>query len=92
MCCYYVTTDKVYDNGYYQKTYVESDRLGGQDPYSASKAATEMVAQSWQCFYQDNDIRVATARAGNVIGGGDWSEDRLIPDLARVSPLGRLWL
>ena len=85
-----VTTDKVYESSTCQKTYVESDRIGGQDPYSASKAAAEMVAESWRkSFYQDSDIRIATARAGNVIGGGDWSEDRLIPDLARAFSSGK---
>ena len=66
--------------------YSESDRLGGRDPYSASKAACELVAASYRnSFLQAADAPLlATIRAGNVVGGGDWSEDRLVPDLARA--------
>ena len=77
-----VTTDKVYKNNETGHSYQEGDHLGGHDPYSASKAACEILVSSYrQCFLQH--IGVATARAGNVIGGGDWSADRLIPDAVR---------
>jgi CDP-glucose 4,6-dehydratase len=80
-----VTTDKVYANREWEHGYRETDRLGGHDPYSASKAATELVADSYrQSFFADGLVRLATARAGNVIGGGDWAEDRIMPDLARA--------
>ena len=80
-----VTTDKCYQNQEWPWSYRETDPLGGHDPYSASKAAAELVASSYRdAFFQDEGAPlVATARAGNVIGGGDWSEDRLIPDLVR---------
>lgn len=78
-----VTTDKVYKNNETGQSYQEDDHLGGHDPYSASKAACEILVSSYrQCFLQH--IGVATARAGNVIGGGDWSADRLIPDAVRA--------
>jgi CDP-glucose 4,6-dehydratase len=81
-----VTTDKVYANQEWSRGYRENDRLGGHDPYSASKAACELVVDSYRkSFFQpENSPLLASARAGNVIGGGDWSEDRLIPDLARA--------
>ena len=76
-----VTTDKVYKNLEHPYPYRETDALGGHDPYSASKAAAEMVVSSYRDSYlRDKGIAVASARAGNVIGGGDWSADRLIPD------------
>lgn len=80
-----VTSDKCYENVEWAWGYRENDRLGGHDPYSASKAATEMVAASYRnSFFNSPDAPLlATARAGNVIGGGDWSADRLIPDLVR---------
>ncbi|APG46135.1 CDP-glucose 4,6-dehydratase [Phaeobacter porticola] len=79
------TTDKVYAPVAGRHAFVETDRLGGHDPYSASKAATELLVASYrQSFLQDLDIRIVTARAGNVIGGGDWAEDRIIPDLVRA--------
>jgi CDP-glucose 4,6-dehydratase len=80
-----VTTDKVYANCERAWGYKENDPLGGHDPYSASKAAAELVVESYRkAFFAGNsDALVATARAGNVIGGGDWSEDRLIPDVVR---------
>ena len=80
-----VTTDKVYENKEWPWGYRETDSLGGHDPYSASKAASELVVSSYRNSYfsDDNSVLVATARAGNVIGGGDWSEDRLVPDLIR---------
>lgn len=80
-----VTTDKVYRNLEHFYPYREEDVLGGHDPYSASKAASEIVIASYRdAFLQDQGIAVATARAGNVIGGGDWSENRLIPDALRA--------
>lgn len=76
-----VTTDKVYQNQESPQPYREHDRLGGHDPYSASKAASELVIDCYRkSFLAEQGIFVASARAGNVIGGGDWSEDRLIPD------------
>jgi CDP-glucose 4,6-dehydratase len=82
-----ITTDKCYENQDWSWGYRENDRLGGHDPYSASKAATEHVAASYcrSFFHLDSSPLLATARAGNVIGGGDWSEDRLIPDLIRAT-------
>lgn len=80
-----VTTDKVYQNFERTKPYRENDLLGGADPYSASKAASEMVIRAYRDSYlREQDVAVASARAGNVIGGGDWSEDRLIPDAIRA--------
>jgi CDP-glucose 4,6-dehydratase len=81
-----VTTDKCYENEEWAWGYRETDRLGGRDPYSASKAGSELVASSYRraFFNTDGAPLLATARAGNVIGGGDWSEDRLIPDLVRA--------
>jgi CDP-glucose 4,6-dehydratase len=84
-----VTTDKVYLNREWAYPYRESDALGGHDPYSASKAAAELVAASYRsAFLQAQGVAVATARAGNVIGGGDWCEDRLIPDAVRAWSAG----
>jgi CDP-glucose 4,6-dehydratase len=81
-----VTTDKCYENKEWEQGYNETDRLGGHDPYSASKAAAELVAASYRSafFHEESSPLLATARAGNVIGGGDWSEDRLLPDLVRA--------
>lgn len=80
-----ITTDKVYRNREWAWPYREDDALGGHDPYSASKAACEIVIDSYrQSFLQEQGVAVASARAGNVIGGGDWSEDRLIPDAVRA--------
>lgn len=80
-----VTSDKAYRNEEWTWGYRESDRLGGKDPYSASKAATEIIVDSYRSsFFGTSDgPRVGTARAGNVIGGGDWSHMRLLPDLMR---------
>ncbi len=85
-----VTTDKCYQNQEWSWGYRENDRLGGHDPYSASKAAAELVAASYRnaFFHLPDAPLLATARAGNVIGGGDWSEDRLIPDLVRAIASG----
>jgi CDP-glucose 4,6-dehydratase len=79
-----ITTDKVYENQAQGYPFRETDALGGHDPYSASKAAAEIVIASYRdAFLKDKAIAVASARAGNVIGGGDWSNDRLIPDAIR---------
>jgi CDP-glucose 4,6-dehydratase len=83
-----ITTDKVYKNHNYLRGYVETDELGGDDPYSASKAAADIVAQSWiKNFAQ---VPFAIARAGNVIGGGDWAEDRIVPDIVDSYTKGSL--
>lgn len=79
-----VTTDKCYENQEWYWGYRECEPLGGHDPYSASKACSELVTNSYRkCFFDTSKVGLASARAGNVIGGGDWSEDRLIPDLIR---------
>lgn len=84
-----VTTDKVYLNREWEQAYREDDPLGGHDPYSASKAAMEVAVASWRDSFftpakvSEHGVRIATARAGNVIGGGDWSANRLVPDLVR---------
>jgi CDP-glucose 4,6-dehydratase len=88
-----ITTDKVYANREWDYPYREIDPLGGYDPYSASKAAAEIVAASYRAsFFSGHEgarARVATARAGNVIGGGDWATDRLIPDCLRAFAAGQ---
>lgn len=85
-----VTTDKCYENREWLYGYRENDPLGGLDPYSSSKAAAEIAVAAWRhSFFRNHPVRVATARAGNVIGGGDWSEDRLVPDCARAWIAGR---
>ena len=79
-----ITTDKVYENRESAVGYKEGDRLGGFEPYSNSKACAELVVSAYRnSFFADNKTLIATARAGNVIGGGDWSEDRLLPDVFR---------
>ena len=77
-----ITSDKCYYNKGLKRGYHENDQLGGHDPYSASKASTEIIFKSYfnSIIKQKKNLFVATARAGNVIGGGDWSDDRLIPD------------
>lgn len=85
-----VTTDKVYLNREWPYPYREDDALGGHDPYSASKAAAELVVASYRAaFLKPAGVALASARAGNVIGGGDWSEDRLLPDAVRAWQGGR---
>jgi CDP-glucose 4,6-dehydratase len=79
-----VTTDKVYENREDGRRYRESDALGGHDPYSASKAAAEIVAAAYRDSFFAGGANVATARAGNVVGGGDWAADRLVPDCLRA--------
>lgn len=78
------TTDKVYLNSGDGRRFRETDPLGGEDPYSASKAACEMVVAGWRAHFEGARCGIATARAGNVIGGGDWAEDRLFPDAIRA--------
>ena len=82
-----ITTDKCYENREWLWPYRESDRLGGHDPYSSSKACAEVLASSFRrAFFADGTV--ATARAGNVIGGGDWAADRLVPDMVRAFSAG----
>lgn len=86
------TTDKVYAEQPAPAGYRETDPLGGHDPYSTSKACAELVSDCYRkSFFHaaDTSVRVATARAGNVIGGGDWAEDRLVPDLVRAAASGQ---
>jgi CDP-glucose 4,6-dehydratase len=85
-----VTTDKVYKNLERQTPFVETDELGGRDPYSASKAAAELLVESYrESYFRSQGLAVATARAGNVIGGGDWSAERLIPDCVKAWGAGQ---
>jgi len=85
-----VATDKCYENREWVHGYRESDRLGGADPYSSSKAASEIAIDAWRrSFFRNHPVRLASARAGNVIGGGDWAEDRIVPDCARAWIAGR---
>jgi CDP-glucose 4,6-dehydratase len=84
-----VTTDKVYRNDGSGRRFVESDPLGGHDPYSASKAGTELVAAAFaDSYFSKAGVALATARGGNVVGGGDWSADRLVPDVWRALHAG----
>jgi CDP-glucose 4,6-dehydratase len=84
-----VTTDKVYANSEDGRDFVEEDPLGGHDPYSASKAAAEIATASYAgSYFRGQEVGIATARAGNVIGGGDWSADRLVPDVWRAAKKG----
>lgn len=81
----FVTTDKVYLNKEWYHPYRETDDLGGRDPYSASKSAMEIAINCWRAsFFQDHKVSLVSARAGNVIGGGDWAENRIVPDIARA--------
>ncbi len=84
------TTDKVYENDSSGVAFREQDPLGGKDPYSASKACAELLTQSFRDSYlAERQPAIATVRAGNVIGGGDWSDDRLVPDVVRAISKGR---
>ncbi len=86
-----VTTDKVYSNDESGRHFVETDRLGGHDPYSGSKAAAEIATATYRdSFFHQKGVRVGTARGGNVLGGGDFSEDRLVPDIVRAAMAGRI--
>jgi CDP-glucose 4,6-dehydratase len=87
-CVLVVTSDKVYENHGEGRPFVEGDRLGGHDPYSNSKACAELVTGSFRDSFFTDGAPIATARAGNVIGGGDWSQDRLIPDCVRALKAG----
>lgn len=83
----FITSDKCYENIEWIWGYKETDRLGGKDPYSASKAAAELAIRSYAKSYfgdKDSFIRIASARAGNVIGGGDWARDRIVPDCIKA--------
>src|SRR6185437_10260591 len=90
-----ITTDKCYENKEWVWPYRETDPLGGYDPYSSSKACAEIVTSSWRdsffnpARYAEHKVAVASARAGNVIGGGDWATDRLIPDIVRAFSSGK---
>jgi CDP-glucose 4,6-dehydratase len=80
-----ITTDKCYQNNEWVWGYRENDRLGGHDPYSSSKACAELVTSAFRSsFFQNRNIRIVTARAGNVIGGGDWSLNRIVPDCVKA--------
>lgn len=80
-----ITSDKCYDNREWCYGYREDDRLGGKDPYSASKACAEIAIHSyWHSYYKHSDTRMASTRAGNVIGGGDWADGRIVPDCIRT--------
>ena len=90
-----VTTDKCYESREWVWGYRENDRLGGDDPYSSSKACAELLTHAYRRTFTGQDKRdllIATARAGNVIGGGDWSQDRLIPDAMRAFGTGEVLL
>ena len=79
-----ITTDKCYENNEWYWGYKETDPMGGKDPYSSSKGCSELVTTAYrESFFRDRNIGIATARAGNVIGGGDWAKDRLIPDILK---------
>lgn len=80
-----VTTDKCYENREWIWGYRENEPMGGSDPYSSSKGCSELISAAYlRSFFQNDGIAIATARAGNVIGGGDWAQDRLIPDILRA--------
>ena len=81
----FITTDKCYENREHHRGYREEDCLGGHDPYSASKATAEIAISSWRrSFFQNHPVKIASVRAGNVIGGGDWAADRIVPDCIRA--------
>jgi CDP-glucose 4,6-dehydratase len=83
-----VTTDKCYENREWVWPYRESDPMGGHDPYSSSKGAAELAIAAYRRSYFEQGARIASVRAGNVIGGGDWAEDRLVPDIIRAMLAG----
>jgi len=85
-----VTTDKCYENREWSKSYEEGEALGGYDPYSSSKACSELVTSAYRrSFFEMQGVALGSARAGNVIGGGDWSADRLLPDFLRAIDAGQ---
>ena len=80
-----ITTDKCYENREQLKPFIENDKLGGYDPYSSSKACSELISAAYRnSFLKESGVKIATVRAGNVIGGGDWAKDRLVPDFLRA--------
>lgn len=80
-----ITSDKCYENREWQWGYRENEAMGGRDPYSNSKACAELISAAYRdSFFQSNGVALATVRAGNVIGGGDWSDDRLVPDILKA--------
>ncbi len=84
-CVVNVTTDKCYENNEWEWGYRESEPIGGHDPYSNSKGCSELVTSAYRrSFFDELGVAVASARAGNVIGGGDWASDRLVPDILRA--------
>jgi CDP-glucose 4,6-dehydratase len=84
-----VTSDKVYANDEQGRAFTENDALGGKDPYSASKAATEIVARAFaDTYFTKQGVKLVTARGGNVIGGGDYAADRIVPDIVRAVTKG----
>lgn len=86
-----ITTDKCYENREWEYGYRESDPLGGYDPYSSSKAGAEIAIASWRnSFFKSLPVQIASARAGNVIGGGDWAKDRIVPDAIRSLQQGKV--
>jgi CDP-glucose 4,6-dehydratase len=86
-----ITTDKCYENREWLHGYREEDPLGGHDPYSSSKAAAEIAIAAWRrSFFKNHPVKIASARAGNVIGGGDWAKDRIVPDCVRALQKKRL--
>src|SRR5205085_4497076 len=90
-----VTTDKCYDTNPASPAHHETDRLGGDDPYSASKACAELVTRAYRASYDlpAGGQGIATGRAGNIVGGGDWAADRIVPDCARAMTSGSaVWL
>ena len=85
----FITTDKCYENREWLYAYREADPLGGHDPYSSSKAGAEIAVAAWRrSFFPSGAVKIATARAGNVIGGGDWALDRIVPDAMRALARG----
>lgn len=84
-----ITTDKCYENQGLERGYRETDPMGGFDPYSSSKACAELVTAAYRRSFADEGLAIASARAGNVIGGGDWAQDRLIPDIIQAFMEGR---
>lgn len=85
-----VTSDKCYENREWLHGYREEDCLGGHDPYSSSKAACEIATASWRrSFFQNHPVKIASARSGNVVGGGDWAVDRIVPDCIRALSAGK---
>ena len=88
-CILNVTSDKCYENREWSWGYRENEPMGGHDPYSSSKGCSELLSSAYRrSFFQSKGVALATARAGNVIGGGDWAEDRLVPDILRALQSG----